>query len=300
MGLSDDKQSALDRALLERKELQETIKTAVAKLEKIEQFLAMYRQFATGNLLDVEKESLERNATGGGNYHAQEQFESAVRALLLEYGRPMENPEIIDKLNERGLLPKSRSLQKHVYNKLWKAKKNEVLDHFPGKGYWVRGEPLSVEAAALAEEARLERFRKQNEVQRKPWGEAKLRPWQGKPGGRPRQISDEQLAVAEEWLLAGQMKRTEIAKELGGVSVAALTYYFPGGVDGIKQRRQTPPDMLSEKDAIRERARLRLVLAPRSQRARGETSLLSDLDYEAARERLVAIESRFPHLKASS
>ena len=300
MALSDSQSTALDQALLERKELLETIKVATAKLEKIEQFLAMYRQFATGNILDVEKESQVRLAAGTSPHHAQKQFESQVRALLLDTGRPMENPEIIEKLKARGMTIASRSLQKHVYNKLWKAKKNGVLDHFPGMGYWLKDEPLSEESAKAAEEARLERFRKQNEVERRPWGQAKGRPWKGQQQFRPRQLTDEQLATAEEWLLAGKMTRTEMAKELGGINVGTLAYYFKGGVQGILARRGMPPELLTKKDAAREALRLRLLLAKRTEAKRGQTSLLSNLDYDAARERLAAIESRFPELAADN
>lgn len=298
MAISDRDQSALDRALLERKELLETIKAATEKLEKIEQFLAMYRQLATGSLLNTEKESPIRIAAGTVTHHAQAQFESAVRALLLEYGRPMENPEIIEVLSERGLLPPSRSLQKHMYNKLWKAKKNRVLEHLPGRGYWVKGEPLSDEAAKLAEQARLERFRKQNTVQRRPRGQAKPRPWKGNAAFRPRQVTDEQLAIAEEWVLAGKMTQTEIGKELGGISPSGVAYYFRGGAKGILARRNAPPDALSTRDAEREAARLRALLDQRGKRG-GQSSLLSDLDYEAARDRLGAIQRRFPELQPS-
>ena len=296
MAVSDRDQSALDRALLERKELLDAIKSATEKLEKIEQFLAMYRQLATGSLLNTEKESSIRTAAGGATHHAQKQFESVIRGLLLEHGRPMENPEIIEVLSERGLVPPSRSLQKHMYNKLWKAKKNGVLDHLPGQGYWVKGEQLSEEAAKLAEQARFDRFRKQNEVQRRPRGQAKPRPWKGNNPYRPRQVTDEQLAIAEDWLLAGKMKQSEIAKELGGISASAVAYYFRGGVEGIIARRNTAPGALSKRDAEREVARLRVLLAQRGKRS-GQSSLLSDLDFETARERLAAIERCFADLR---
>jgi HEPN domain-containing protein len=295
MALDDQKQSALDRALLERKELIQTIKSATEKLEKVEQFLAMYRQFATGDILNTEKESLVRKHVGVTLHHAQAQFESILKALLLEYGRPMENPEIIEVLTERGLAPNSNSIQKHMYNKLWKAKKNRVVDHYPGKGYWVSSEPLSEEAGKLAEQVRLQRFRKQNEVQRAPRGQRKPRPWEGRNPTRQRQLTDEQLAIAEDWYLAGEMTRAEIAKQLGGVSLATLGYYFQGGAEGIRARRNMAPDILPKKEAVREAVRLRVLLAQRGKRS-GQSSLLSDLDYESARDRLAAIERRFPEL----
>lgn len=298
MATSDRDQSALDRALLERKELLEAIKSATEKLEKLEQFLAMYRQLATGTILNTEKESPIRMAVGTITHHAQAQFESTVRALLLEYGRPMENPEIIEVLSERGLLPPSRSLQKHMYNKLWKAKKAGVLVHLPSLGYWVKGELLSEEATKLAEQARNRRFHKQNSVQRRPRGQRKPRPWQGNSPFRPRQVSDEQLAVAEDWVLAGKMTQTEIGKELGGISPSGVAYYFRGGAENILRRRNAAPDALSKRDAEREAARLGVLLAQRGKRS-GQSTLLSALDFEAARERLEAIQRRFPELAPS-
>ena len=208
----------------------------------------------------------------------------------------MESPEIIEKFKERGHPLGRSNVVKQTWNRLWKAKASGMLQHYPKHGYWLADQPLSADALNRAAAARQARLEKQSRQPRSAL--AKGVPWKGRPTGRRRMLTDEQLARAEEWILEGKMTRAEVARELGGVSTPTVHHYFPGGVKSIQARRQTAPNELSPRDAEREHARLRLHLAEHDRRYYQEDApSISDAEYDQLRKRLGAIERRFPNLK---
>jgi hypothetical protein len=247
MSSDNPQESALTRALRERRELQDAIRIAAKKLEKVEQFIAMYRQYATGEEgLPELGGMLDKHAQASG-WMGQETFGQLVRSLLMDMGRPMESPEIIEKFAERGHPLGRTNVVKQTWNKLWLEKRAGNLIHLPKLGYWLPNEPLTEEAKAKSVEARATRLR---ESRRNP--SRKVPDRTGNPRGRRPTLSDEQLAMAEEWLMKG-VRRSEVAKRLG-VATPTVLYSFPKGAENIRERRNKPPAELSKKEVVRELA----------------------------------------------
>ena len=137
-------ETPVSRALKRRKQLQDEIKTSIKELEKIEEFLKMYRSLSGDN--DGAVVSKLRYILGGaGTGRTQAFFEQLVRTVLLDAGRPMRSPEIIEAFNKRGHSIGGNEIRT-AWNRLWQAKKNKVLINIPSYGYWLADEPLPEKA----------------------------------------------------------------------------------------------------------------------------------------------------------
>lgn len=287
----DQIETPLARALRERKELQERIRSDAQRLEKLEQIISWLREGT------IKQESVDKGATHAelvspGAPSSQEAFVMMVRALLLEIGRPMESTEIIEIFEKRGHPLGRSNVMKQTWNKLWLAKRAGALTHESKLGYWLPGEPLTDAAREKAAEARATRF-KQHPPRRKG---GTPRPWTGKPKGRPRSLSPELLKMAERLLLEGKSGR--VVAETLGVSPPTVGYYFKGGAAALRKKAsETAVDHLSETQAETECVRLAAELAQHDKRYYQEDSpTISDAEYDKLRERLRAIEAQFPHL----
>jgi len=166
-------------------------------------------------------------------------------------GATSESPEIIEKFKERGHPLGRTNVVKQTWNKLWVEKKAGNLIHLPKLGYWLPNEPLSEEDKAKAAAARAERLKASRKGPRKQ----PIR--KGNPRGRKPTLSYEQLAIAEEWVLEG-LSKAEIARRLG-VDPSVVRYHFPDGTEGVMRRRSIPVELLTDREARRELARLMLL-----------------------------------------
>src|SRR5665647_2357574 len=158
MTSSEQNETPLARALKERKELKEIISSAMQKLEKIEQFLSMYRQF-TVDETSVEKgvsEAVEQPTIGKAFEwgRSQDGFDILIRQVLRDVGRPMQSGEVVDEFRRRGHPIGGSNELKQTWNRLWAAKTRKAIINLPGLGYWLPDEPLTAEAKAKAIAAR--------------------------------------------------------------------------------------------------------------------------------------------------
>ncbi len=141
---------ALQRALSRKRELE-------AELRKIENFLEVYQEFS-GPL-----SSGEAGVTGAGDdsgstgttstpqpykYNAsraprmsQDEFESLVRKILLEVGRPLVREAILEKIHQLGrrLGETDHKELGTLKTKLWRAR--DSLIPIAGFGYWLADVP---------------------------------------------------------------------------------------------------------------------------------------------------------------
>jgi transposase len=252
--------TALGKALQKRKQLQETIKTALQELKKIEDWLQMHRELSTG--YTEQKKGVEiiqptLRVTGEmGMENTQDVFETLVLAVLRDIGRPMRSPELIEEFRKRGH-PMPRNAVRTAWNRLWKAKTRGVLISLPKLGYWITGEPLSEEAR---EQALIAGKRRNN-----AGVSALIEAARGKKKGRAELWGPEEVATAERMLLAGK-SRIEVAAALGGVSQSTIQKYFPGGIGALKKKY---PDI-----AIPKRAPVPQL--PRSRPKSGRPRLLTE------------------------
>jgi hypothetical protein len=238
MPIDDFRDSPLAQALKKRKELQEKLKETIQSIEKIEEWLKTYRELSIGDA-DSKKEDSRSDVGLAGWGQAQQVFESLVVGVLRDVGRPMRSGELIDEFRKRGHPLKGNDVRT-AWNRLWNARKRDVLTSDRSLGYWIAGEPLTEQAqlsAALI--ARRERhptatLRNQNK---------------GKKKGRARVLTDEQVDAGERMLLAGK-SRLEVAAALGGVSQGTINAYFPGGIRGLKKKY---PDVVIPKRTYRPR-----------------------------------------------
>lgn len=213
MAGEDFQDTALAKALQRRKELQETIRNAVQEIEKIEEWLKMYRSFSTDNV-EINRGELAHSPfklRGAAYGTTQSVFETLVLAVLRDVGRPMRSPEIIEEFRRRGHPVQGNEIRT-AWNRLWEAKHRGVLTSEPKLGYWIAGEPLTEEARERALAAG---------KYRRSGVSAAIQANRGKKKGPPEAWGPEQVAAAERMLLAGK-SRLEVAAALGGVSQGTI------------------------------------------------------------------------------
>jgi Helix-turn-helix domain of resolvase len=217
MAFDNIQDPALANALKQRKELRDVIRDALAKIEKIDNFLRMYRDLSTTGTVEnsatlkqeVPQFSHSQSDAWG---RAQSIFEKFAVAALRDVGRPMKSGELIEEFQKRGHPIKGNAVRT-AWNRLWIARKKGVLTNDPKLGYWIAGEPLSEEAKQRAA----------SEPRRK----SLLPPDRnkGKRKGIAPILTPEQIEAGEKMLLAGKT-RIEVAAALGGVSQATIRNYF--------------------------------------------------------------------------
>lgn len=216
--MSDDPQDTLiSRAIKRRKELQDAAKAIMKELEKIEEFLRMYRSLSSPDeegMQGEETQSPQYILGGAGKGQTQAVFEQLVRTVLLDARRPMRSPEIIQAFRQRGM-PIGGNETRTAWNRLWMAKAAGVLTKIPRYGYWLADEPLPKEALAHPppkhEADPSEKVRRE----RAP----------GRKIGRQRLLTDSQVKLLGQWLEEGKKTQAEMARDLGGVSVGTIQNY---------------------------------------------------------------------------
>ena len=226
--IDDFQDAALGRALKRRKELQETIRRAVQELEKLEDWLKMYRDLSTdisdnSKGAELSAPQLRSDAFAG----AQALFENLVLSVLREAGRPMKSPEIVQEFRRRGH-PLSGNEIRTAWNRLWAAKAKGILTNEPGLGYWIAGEPLSDEAKQKALVA--------NKSRPKSGVAAIIKAARGTKKGRDPIWGADEVATAERMFLDGR-SRAEVAAALGGVSQGMIQKHFPGGIQAFLKEK---------------------------------------------------------------
>src|SRR5665213_1138304 len=137
-------ETPISRAIKRRKELQDLIKDSMKELEKVDEFLRMFRAFSANDAEEIEgnvtKEPLYILGRAGMG-QAQPVFEQYLRATLLDAQRPLTSLEVIDAFRERGH-PIGGNEGRTAMNRLWKAKASGMLTKIPKYGYWLADEPL--------------------------------------------------------------------------------------------------------------------------------------------------------------
>src|SRR5476651_1199636 len=93
----DQSETPVSRAIKRRKELQDAIKASMKELEKIDEFLRMWRHLsADADAVIKGVEASTATLLGhAGHGQTQPMFEQYVREILREVGRPMRSDEII-------------------------------------------------------------------------------------------------------------------------------------------------------------------------------------------------------------
>lgn len=252
MANEDFGDSPLDKALKRQKELQDTIKTAtdtikvaMQELEKLKQFIDLYRSFSTDieSVVKGGSDSPQALAPASaklkGHAHGQTQavFEALALDILRDVGRPIKSPEFIEEFRKRGQ-PLGGNEVRTAWNRLWQARKAGLLTHDVKLGYWIAGEPLSDEARVRALEAGKRKPRRGPSMQALT---------KGKPKGPPRALTPEQVQTIERLLLSGKTRK-EVC-ELFGISMGTLAAYV--GRDAAFRARY--PDVVIPKPPYRQR-----------------------------------------------
>lgn len=206
----------VSRAVKRRKELQDIIKNSMKELEKLEEFLRMYRQFSTGDTVDnsgVDSAGRQHYILGRvGVGQTQPMFDQLARAALLEAGRPMRSPEIIEAFRQRGN-PIGGNETRAAWNRLWDAKKRGVLINIPRWGYWLADEPIpSIVATGKPPKRALT-------------GRATVDRGKGRPVGRARTLTPAQIETLEGWFAEGKKTRKQMGLDLGGLSISSVNNY---------------------------------------------------------------------------
>ena len=234
----------LSNALKRRKELQDSIKAQLKELDKLDEWIRMYRQLAASadSVRDEGQEAADPSARAlgaVGTGATQAVFEQRARAILHEMGRPMQSAEFVDEFQKRGHPLGGSNETKTAWNRLWSATKRNQLTHLPKLGYWIPGEPLSPEATKRAKEA----IARRNSQTRKAGyqGRGRRHSATGAPRGRPRSISQAQLRVVAEAILAEDKSVEQLATDFG-ISVWMVRYYFGSTPEA---REQTARELLS-------------------------------------------------------
>ncbi len=206
----------VSRAVKRRKELQDIIKNSMKELEKLEDFLRMYRQFSTDGTVDnsgVDSAGRQHYILGRvGVGQTQPMFEQLTRAALLEAGRPMRSPEIIEAFRERGH-PIGGNETRAAWNRLWDAKKRGVLINIKGWGYWLADEPIP----SIVKTGK--------PPKRTMTGRASVDRGKGRPVGRARTLTPAQIETLEGWFAEGKKTRKQMGLDMGGLSVGSINNY---------------------------------------------------------------------------
>jgi hypothetical protein len=243
MAADSPPETPISRALKRRKELQDIINASMSELEKLEEFLRMYRQLSAsdeeGDKGDSERGNSKRILGRAGYGKTQSVFELMARAIILEAGRPLSSSDIVEEFRKRGQ-PLGGNETRTAWNRLWQAKDRGVLLHMPRYGYWVTDEPLPETAMASPPPRRKNR----------PKGEGIRHTWAGKPRGRSHLLTEAQWKIAENWKLEGKTN-AEIARDLGGIAVSTVAGHFKGGLKALQAKRtqETPEKLDVQVDA---------------------------------------------------
>ena len=235
MSADDNPETPISRAIKRRKELQDAVKYHMKELEKIEEFLRMYR------VLSDPEEGSQKASEDSGQYifggaafgQTQKMFEQLLRATLHDARKPMQSPEIIEAFRKRGL-PIGGNETRTAWNRLWKAKANGMLITIPRYGYWLADEQLPDGALDTPPP---KRKLLDPEVARDIRGV-------GRKVGRQRLLTDSQVNLLEKWLAEGTKTRAEMARDLGGVSLATINNYRVALLN--KREDQTLDEVLKE------------------------------------------------------
>jgi hypothetical protein len=172
-----------------------------------------------------EPSSAGQEATGGtgltraGFGNSQAFFEQIAREAILQNGRPMQTSEILKAFQERGYPIEGNNPWKIASNNLWKAKADGRFIHKVGVGYW----PADVPNVALsyvpppegATPLKLRPPKLENRQSRST----------GRPPGRSKALTPEQIQLAKKWWGEGKTG-VDIARELGGVSMGTIYRYL--------------------------------------------------------------------------
>jgi hypothetical protein len=230
--MPNDDDTAHQRALKRRKELQDVIARAMQDLEKVEQFLALYRQWAAP---EVEEQPGAETAkpyvtlARAGHGKSQAVFEQLVRAVLFDVQRPLRSPEIVEELRKRGNALGGNETRT-AWNRLWQAKRRGVLINVEPHGYWLSDEPLP-EGALDAPKPRKYRPKGQGAVREE---------WRGRRIGRERLATDAQLEAIRKALIETDRPLRDIARS-AGVSPGTIYNYFPGGRAALREQNPDAP-----------------------------------------------------------
>lgn len=236
MAVNEASDPALARALKRRKELQDTIRASLQEVDKIENWLRTYREFAGDFKLDSESEQKTMPLTSFGRAawgSAQQMFEHFVREILMERGVPMQANEVLAEFQKRGHPLGGSNELKQTWNRLWQAKVNGVLVHFPRPGYWVAGEPIP-ESEAVRARAEIDAGLRPKPKERKSRVELTRKSNPRAPGRAP-MLSEHEVKLGEKWILEGKYSTQEICNKLGGISSGTFYRYFPGGQEAVRK-----------------------------------------------------------------
>jgi hypothetical protein len=213
----DQSETPVSRAIKRRKELQDGIKASMKELEKLDEFLRMWRHLsadADEAIKGVETSEPHLMLGRAGHGQTQAMFEQYVRALLRDVGRPMQSGEIVEAFRERGHRIGGNETRT-AWNRLWQAKDRGVLQNVPRYGYWFADEPVP-EAVLAAPPPK---------VRHSTTGMPLRKEWAGRPQGRKRILTESQIKTLEEWFSEGKKTREEMARDLGGISLGTVNNY---------------------------------------------------------------------------
>ncbi len=228
MTTDEPSETPVSKALKKRKELQEAIRVSMKELEKIDEFLRMWRQLTAPENEEDKGAAPEtgRLILGRAGYgQTQRAFEQMVRAILQESRRPMQSSEIVEAFQNRGE-PIGGNATRTAWNRLWEATKRGTLINVPKYGYWLADEPVPPAVLALPPPKRKKGIP----------GKTTRLSWTGRPQGRRRILNEADVKLAENLLLGGKSFET-VAREMGGISVVTLRNYFPGGRKALKAKK---------------------------------------------------------------
>lgn len=218
MATDDTSDSPVSRAIKKRKELQDIVKAAMQDIEKLDNFLHVWRDMSAVAADEIKGAGIEtapnRLLDRAGYGQTQSMFEHYVREILREVGRPMQSSEIVKAFRDRGH-PLGGNETRAAWNRLWVAKGRGVLQNIPRYGYWLADEKVP-EAVLSAPPPK----RKPN-----PQGKSLRAAWVGKPKGRKRALTEGQIKTLEEWLSEGEKTQAEMAHDLGGISLGTINNY---------------------------------------------------------------------------
>ncbi|MEQ8445764.1 MAG: hypothetical protein RIB57_07765 [Pelagibacterium sp.] len=130
--------SAYRNALKRKAELQE-------ELLEIEAFLALYSRFSDTSIEQNETSNESRKSPGTGKSSSRKRRKKATpseigkvaRAVIREAERPLTRSELVDKLEDRGLVLLSKDKPRYVGTILWRLQDDFV--NLDGHGYWEKG-----------------------------------------------------------------------------------------------------------------------------------------------------------------
>jgi hypothetical protein len=234
----EESDPAVVRALEKRKRLQETIRTSMEEVRRIDEWLRMRSELIAEDevgdaALPKEHEPEKRPKTSlsaAGWGQAQQAFEVEVKAILREHGLPMQSQEIVEELINRGINIGTNPI-KTGWNRLWQAKSGGTLIHIPDYGYWLANEPVP---SGIPIDGKTVDGSEPIPPPKRQWRNPRVQKNAGRPRGRQKELTTAQEAFAAKLMLESDMTMLEIAKAVG-VSGNTLYRYFPGGRRAVKK-----------------------------------------------------------------